>query len=102
MIPLIEQHREEVTALCRRYRVKRLDLFGSAAQGTFRPGESDLDFLVEFESLTPSEKKIAYFDLADDLERIFQRQIDLVVVSAIRNAFFRQEIEETRVLLYAA
>ncbi len=51
MIPLIAQHRAEIEALCRRYGVRRLELFGSAVAGRDGPNESDLDFLVEFEPL---------------------------------------------------
>ena len=44
MIALIEQHRDVLATLCRRFKVRRLDLFGSAAQGTFDPQSSDLDW----------------------------------------------------------
>ena len=50
MTNLIEQHRSEVIDLCRRYGVRRLELFGSAATGAFEPERSDLDFLVEFDA----------------------------------------------------
>ena len=49
MIPLISQHSDELTEICRRYHVKRLDVFGSAAVGDFNPDTSDIDFLVEFD-----------------------------------------------------
>jgi len=48
MIAMIEQYHHELEALCIRYRVQRLDLFGSAAKGTFKPESSDLDFIVRF------------------------------------------------------
>jgi uncharacterized protein len=44
----LEQHRERLAELCRRYGVRRLELFGSAARGQFDPATSDLDFLVLF------------------------------------------------------
>ena len=49
MIGQIKFHREELQALCRRFHVRRLDLFGSAARGDFDPVRSDIDFLVEFD-----------------------------------------------------
>ena len=49
MIPLIAQHSDELTELCRRHHVKRLEVFGSAAVGDFDPDTSDIDFLVEFD-----------------------------------------------------
>lgn len=52
MIAEIEQHRAELEALCRRFGVRRLDLFGSAASGELPAEDSDIDFLVEFEPLS--------------------------------------------------
>ena len=54
MIPIVEERVGELEQLCVRYRVLRLDLFGSAITGNYH-GESDLDFLVEFQTL-PSGK----------------------------------------------
>ena len=102
MNPLFTQRRAEVEALCRRYRVRRLELFGSAASGQDRPGESDLDLLVEFETLPPGGYADAYFGLRESLEALFGRPVDLVVASAIKNPYFRQSVERTKTLLYAA
>ena len=102
MNPVVEQHRAELEALCRRYRVRRLDLFGSAATGQDRPNESDLDFLVEFEPLPPGSYADTYFGLLEALELLFGRQVDLVVASAIRNPYFRDSVERSKESLYAA
>ncbi len=48
MLDLIQRHRGQIEALCHQHGVKRLELFGSAARGDFRPSDSDLDFMVEF------------------------------------------------------
>ena len=60
--------------------------------------ESDLDFLVEFQTLPSGEYADAYFGLLEDLELLFGHPVDLVVDSAIKNPFFRQRIDETRTL----
>ncbi len=99
---LVEQHRTQLEALCRRYGVRRLEVFGSAATGLAQSGESDLDFLVEFEPLPPGGYADAYFGLLESLEALYGRPVDLVVASAIRNPFFLQSVERTRTLLYAA
>jgi predicted nucleotidyltransferase len=49
MIDEMALHREELRVLCRRFHVRRLDLFGSAARGDFDPERSDVDLLVEFD-----------------------------------------------------
>ena len=102
MIPLLTQRQAEVEALCRRYHVRRLELFGSAASGQDRPGESDLDFLVEFDPPPPGAYADAYFGLLEALQSLFGRPVDLVVASAIKNPYFRQSVEQTKTLLYAS
>ena len=97
MIPIVEERVGELQQLCIRYRVLRLDLFGSAAAGNYHGRESDLDFLVEFQTLASGE-----FGLLEALESLFGHPVDLVVDSAIKNPFFRQRVDETRTLLYAA
>lgn len=102
MTTLVAQHRAELEALCRRFRVLRLELFGSAATGQDRPGESDLDFLVEFEPLPTGSYADTYFGFLEALESLFGRAVDLVIPSAITNPYFRQSVERTKTLLYAA
>lgn len=99
---VLAQHRSELEALCRRYGVRRLELFGSAAAGQDRPGQSDLDFLVEFAPVLPGGYADAYFGLLESLEALFRRPVDLVVASAIKNPYFREAVERTKALLYAA
>lgn len=102
MSPTIDRHRVELAELCRRYHVLRLSLFGSAARDDFDPQHSDYDFLVDFEALPPGQYADAYFGLLESLEQLLGRPVDLVVASAIKNPYFRQSVEQTMALLYAA
>ncbi|MFQ5700696.1 MAG: nucleotidyltransferase family protein [Acidobacteriota bacterium] len=102
MIQLIADNRRALENLCLRYRVRRLELFGSATGEGFDPESSDLDFLVEFQKLRDNEYADAYFGLLEDLKALFQREVDLVVDSAVKNPYFRQGIDRSRTLLYAA
>ena len=102
MTQLIEDNRAAIETLCRRFHVARLDVFGSAAEGTFDPQRSDLDFLVEFHPLDPGPLADAYFGLLAELQRLFDRKIDLVTPKAIRNPFFLKAVNATRKELYAA
>ena len=101
MTKLIEQHRNEVIDLCRRYGVRRLELFGSAATGAFEPERSDLDFLVEFDA-NPSKLFDRYFGLKESLEALYGRRVDLVTVGSLRNPYFIESVNKTRQLVYAA
>jgi predicted nucleotidyltransferase len=102
VIPEIDDSRETIENLCRRFRVRRLELFGSAAAGKFDPRSSDLDFLVSFEELPPGEYADAYFGLLEELQRLFRRNIDLVVTDSIKNPYFLESMQRSRTLLYAA
>lgn len=101
MLKEIEQRKAELQVLCRQFGVKRLDLFGSAALGK-DAAPRDLDFLVDFGDLAPTEYAEAYFGLREALERMFSKPVDLVTTPSLRNPFFKQRLEQTRSLLYAA
>ncbi len=102
MNAILETKQNEIAALCKRRRVRRLEVFGSAASGSFDAKTSDLDFLVEFLPLGPGEHADAYFGLLEDLQKLFQRPVDLVMLRAISNPYFRRAIEQNRKVLYAA
>jgi uncharacterized protein len=68
MIGVIEERKADLQDLCRRHGVASLALFGSALRNDFDPDTSDLDFAVEFSSMSPSEHAGAYFGLLEDLE----------------------------------
>ena len=102
MSPFIDDYCAALEELCRRYRVRRHFLFGSAARDDFDPGRSDVDLLVEFEALPPGGYADAYFGLRESLEDLFGRDVDLVALSAVRNPYMKADIERTRTLLYAA
>jgi uncharacterized protein len=102
MIPAVESKLADLTELCRQYRVRRLELFGSAASSRFNPATSDLDFLVEFERSSPAESARFYFGFLFALQTLFGRDVDLVESVAIQNPYFLKSIAKERVLLYAA
>jgi hypothetical protein len=98
----IEQKREQLVDLCRQFHVQRLALFGSALGESFDAKDSDLDFLVEFKALPAGSYADTYFGLMEALQQLFERPVDLVVESAIKNPYFRQSVEHSKALLYAA
>ena len=102
MQPIVANRKAELAALCRRFHVRRLDVFGSAVTETFDPARSDVDFLVEFEREGPISPFEAYFGLKEALEALFARPVDLVVASAVRNPYLRKSIEQSREPVYAA
>lgn len=97
----IESRREAIAGLCRKHGVTELYLFGSALREDF--GEtSDFDFLVEFDWSDESNLSTRFFGLKDDLESLLDRPVDLVCYSAIRNPYFKKEVESQKQAIYAA
>jgi predicted nucleotidyltransferase len=102
MMPEITQRQAELKALCRRFAVNRLEIFGSAVSGGFQALHSDLDFLVEFQERDSPGYADRYFGLLESLEQLFGRPVDLIVDSAVRNPYFRESFTQSKTLLYAA
>ena len=102
IIPLVASRTPQIRNLCRRHHVKRLDVFGSAVNGDFRPDESDIDFLVEFDDSIEGQRFETRFQLNEELEALFGRSVDLVDNSAIQNPYFRDEVDQTREPIYEA
>jgi len=103
VIAFLEQHREQLAELCQRYQVARLEVFGSAAEAETDADARDIDLLVEFDpnhDLGPWMRD--YFALRDELQALFDRPVDLVMPSGMRNPYFVREVNRTRKLLYAA
>jgi predicted nucleotidyltransferase len=96
---------EALKALCQRCGVARLELFGSAVNGTFDPVRSDLDFFVEFAESGPEGWKgrsARYLGLLHGLEDTFHRRIDLLESDARHHPLFLDLTRPLRQLLYAA
>jgi predicted nucleotidyltransferase len=102
MVAVLENKREAIAVLCRRYGVVRLAVFGSVLRDDFRPGESDIDLLVEFAPMDPYAKAQAYFRMRDDLRTLLGVEVDLVMSGAVKNRYIARDIERTQRMLYAA
>jgi predicted nucleotidyltransferase len=102
MNAIVQSKLAELTGLCRKHHARRLVLFGSAAAGRFDKRTSDLDLLVEYEAMPPTQHADHYFGLLEDLEKLFGLPIDLIELQPIRNPYFRRSVEHTQVVLYEA
>ena len=102
MIPLIQDHTDDIAEICRRHHVKRLEVFGSAAVGDFNPQTSDLDFLVEFDESDDFSLFQTRRDLTQGLESLFNRSVDLVILANVENPYFRTSVESTKEPIFEA
>ncbi|MGE0056620.1 MAG: nucleotidyltransferase family protein [Dehalococcoidia bacterium] len=97
--PSLTISREELAAFCKRWGIKELSLFGSAARGELRP-DSDVDFMVEFDE--DAHIGLDFITVMDELARLVGRQVDLTGKEILRNPYRRASIERDLTVLYAA
>ena len=89
-----------ITTLCERYGVSHMELFGSATGTDFNPASSDFDFLVELDTSFPGSRAKRWTGLADALEQLLGRHVDLINPRYIRNPYFLQAVNNSRTLVY--
>ncbi len=96
------EEQSQLKELCQAFSVQRLSVFGSIARGDQRP-DSDLDVFVEFSgTLSAGEYATNYFALKEALESTFNRPVDLLTHTALKNPFLKKSIEAEQRVLYAA
>lgn len=96
---LIDQHIDNIKALCIKYKVKKLFAFGSVITDRFK-SDSDIDLVVDFDNVDLYDYADNYFELKKSLEDIFHREVDLLEDKAIKNPYFRQSIDASKLLIY--
>lgn len=89
----------QIKKLCEQHKVRTFSAFGSVTREDFNH-ESDIDFVVDFNESNPFEYTNLYFQLKEKLELLLKREIDLIEDRAIKNHYFRKELDETKVLIY--
>lgn len=100
MNPLVEKHRQTLEQACRRFGVRRLEVFGSAVRDDFDPARSDFDFIVSFADKTPGTYADRYLDFTMAVERLLGRKVDMLTERSIRNPIFRSEVDVARQIVY--
>ncbi|MCM1029048.1 MAG: nucleotidyltransferase domain-containing protein [Pseudoflavonifractor sp.] len=96
---LIEMNHDKIIALCKKYRVAKLWVFGSILTDRFRD-DSDVDFSVVFDYHLIEDLFITFFDFIEELESLLGRKVDMVDETAISNKYFRKELDSTKRLIY--
>ena len=90
---------KQIQELCKINKVKSLFAFGSVLRSDFNDA-SDIDLIVDFDEKDPIKYTDLYFNLKDKLETILTRHVDLLEERAVKNKFFRQELDNTKVKIY--
>ncbi len=96
---LIELNMTAIAALCKKYNVRKLFVFGSILTDRFND-QSDVDFVVDFDRSKIKDIFDTFFDFQFSLEDLLGRKVDLVEEHAITNRYFLEEVRETKQLIY--
>lgn len=96
---LLDKNIQQINKLCQKYNVVRLFVFGSALTNRFSD-KSDIDFLVDFENVLLEDYADNFFDFKYSLQDLLNRDIDLLESKALRNPYFKENIEKTKKLVY--
>ncbi len=100
MNKIITEHKKEVTKIFKAHKIEKAFLFGSINTKEFH-AKSDIDFLILFKkNIPPLEKGELWWNLHDKLRNLFNREIDLVTESSLKNPYFIKEINNTKELIY--
>ena len=96
----IQSNSNEFLSLCESHDVKTLYAFGSSTNSQFDEVSSDIDLLVELYTKDPIKRGENLMDLWDKFEKIFQRKVDLLTKSSIKNPILKRSIDSSKVLIY--
>ncbi len=96
---IIEKNIDSLISLCKQHKVKELSLFGSILTSKFNK-DSDIDMLVQFGNVDTLEYTDNYFNFKEKLEKLLDREIDLLENQAIRNPIFRKILDRDKKIVY--
>jgi predicted nucleotidyltransferase len=96
---IIERNIEDLKRLCTIYNVEKMYLFGSVLNSNFN-NESDIDLLVKFKSIELSKYFDNYMDFKENLEKLFEREVDLVEEQTLKNPILINSINKSKELIY--
>lgn len=98
---VVRNARTRISHVCRKHKVRRLWLFGSAIRSDFNPGQSDFDFLVEWMPDAPKGPWLSHLlDLEEDLATALGAPVDVVESGSTANPYVRESIESDKVRVY--
>ncbi|MBK8515234.1 MAG: nucleotidyltransferase domain-containing protein [Saprospiraceae bacterium] len=87
--------------LCKTYNVRNLYAFGSSINDRFNEDSSDIDLIIEIDNDDPIERGESLMNIWDKFEQFFQRKVDLLTSTSIKNPVLKKNIDDTKILIYS-
>ncbi len=107
-ISLVLNHLKEIKSICSGHHIKTLYVFGSILNENFNLN-SDIDFLYEIDIDNFDQWDTGKYDYIDnllsfeqELKTLLKRDVDLVPDIVIQNKYLKQEIDKSKIQIYAA
>jgi predicted nucleotidyltransferase len=95
----LSAYKNEINTLCANHKVRSLYAFGSVLTPNFNTN-SDIDLIVDFKEIDVKDYADNYFDFKFSLQDIFNRPVDLLEEQAIKNPYFKEELNKKKVIVY--
>ena len=95
----LSAYKNEINALCANHKVRTLYAFGSVLTPNFN-SKSDVDLIVDFKEIDVKDYADNYFDFKFSLQDIFNRPVDLLEEQAIKNPYFKEELNKKKVIVF--
>lgn len=103
MVSRVKNNHDQIVGLCKRFGVKRLEVFGSAARNTdYDPASSDVDFFYVMDREDSLDLADRYFGFCEELEKVLGQRVDMISLLDAKNPYFLEVANRDRTLLYAA
>ena len=96
---LSDSNINQIKDICNTYNVKNLYVFGSVLTAKLDT-HSDIDFAVDFNKMEIHQYADNYFNFKNSLQKTLNKEIDLVEIQAIKNPYFKQSLDSTKLLIY--
>lgn len=96
----IKYRMADFISLCKTHNVKKLYAFGSSITDQFSEDSSDIDLLIEIDNDDPIERGENLINIWDKFEQFFQRKVDLLTYTSIKNPILKRNIDSTKILIY--
>lgn len=96
----IEKKLNDVVQLLEKHHIEIAFLFGSSIRNDFND-HSDIDILVRIQdNLSPEDKGTHLWNLIYDLEELFDRKVDLLTETSLKNPYLIAELDRTKLKIY--
>jgi len=99
MDKILSDNLDQIKILCNTHNVNSLFAFGSVCTGKMHD-KSDIDLLISFKKMDPGDYADSYFMVAEELEKILNRPVDLITEASLGNPYFIESVNKTRIRIY--